>query len=60
MFSFKFSKKSKLVENAISVSAEKIMAPILIPIPKFNPGFGSRYQYQILVADYNPPAHFKF
>ena len=34
--------------NAILVSAEKVMAPI--PIPKFNPGFGSRYQ--ILVAHY--------
>jgi hypothetical protein len=30
---------SKLVENAISVFAEKVMAPL--PILKFNPGFGS-------------------
>ena len=34
--------------NVISVSAEKVMAPI--PIPKFNPVFGSRYRYQISVA----------
>ena len=38
--------KSKLVENAISVSAEKVMGSIL----KFNPGFGSRYR--ISVAHY--------
>ena len=44
-FNFKFSNlsfdriKSKLVKNAILVSAEKVMAPI--PIPKFNPGFDS-------------------
>ena len=37
---FKFKVKfSHLTENAISVSAEKVMAPL--PIPKFNPGFGS-------------------
>ena len=38
------------MENAISVSAEKVMAPI--PIPKFNPGFGSRYRYRISVGHY--------
>ena len=27
--------------TVISVSTEKVMAPI--PIPKFNPGFGSQY-----------------
>ena len=41
--------KSKLVENAISVSAEKVMAPI--SIPKLNPGFG--FQYQISVSHYS-------
>ena len=37
-----------LLENAISVFAEKVMAPI----PKFNPGFGSQYRYQISVSHY--------
>ena len=39
-YSRKYS-NSEFVENAISVSAEKVMAPN--PIPKFNPGFGSLY-----------------
>ena len=34
----------------VSVSAEKVSAPI--PIPKFNPGFSSRYRYRISVAHY--------
>ena len=36
---------------SVSVSAEKVSAPI--PIPKFNPGFGSRYRYRISVAHYH-------
>ena len=37
-----------LSENAVSVSAEKVAAPI--PILKFNPGFGSRYLSLISVG----------
>ena len=41
-----YCKFRKMQYNATSVSAEKVMAPI--PIPTFNPGFGS----QISVAHY--------
>ena len=34
--------------TAISVSAEKVTAPI--PIPKFGIGYGSRYRYRISVG----------
>ena len=48
IFQSAIRQNQKLVENAILVSAEKVMAPL--PLPKFNPGFGSRYQ--ISVAHY--------
>ena len=43
----------KIGENqyiAISVSAEKVTAPI--PIPKFGIGYGSRYRYRISLGHY--------
>ena len=39
-------KQQKMQYDSILVSAEKVSAPI----PKFNPGFGSRYRYRISVA----------
>ena len=45
-----FTNSRKMQYNAISVTAEKVTAPI--PIPKFGIGFGSRYRYRISVGHY--------
>ena len=49
-FSFATNHPTKMQYNAISVSAEKVTAPI--PIPKFGISFGSRYRYRISVGHY--------
>jgi hypothetical protein len=41
-------KNVSVSEKIVSVWEKKNSA--LIPLPKFNPGFGSRYQYQISQA----------
>ena len=45
----------KMQSIVISVSAEEVSAPILIP--NFGIGFGSRYRYRISVGHYQPPTH---